>query len=56
MENHTSNPNEMKDRRSKIISVDPGNTTNRTVVTLRTPEEVCEAAFHVLKKHKCSLI
>lgn len=35
----------------KIIDVDPGKATNRTVVTIvGTPEEVCEAAFRGVKK------
>ena len=35
----------------KLLDVDPGNTTNRTVVTFAgTPEEVCEAAFQCIKK------
>lgn len=35
----------------KLIDVDPGATTNRTVVTMvGTPEEVCEAAFKAVKK------
>jgi glutamate formiminotransferase/formiminotetrahydrofolate cyclodeaminase len=35
----------------KLIDVDPGKATNRTVVTIvGTPEEVCEAAFQAVKK------
>ena len=35
----------------KVIDVDPGKATNRTVVTfVGTPEEVCEAAFRAVKK------
>jgi glutamate formiminotransferase / formiminotetrahydrofolate cyclodeaminase len=35
----------------KLLDVDPGVTTNRTVVTfVGTPEEVCEAAFQAVKK------
>jgi glutamate formiminotransferase / formiminotetrahydrofolate cyclodeaminase len=35
----------------KLIDVDPGKATNRTVVTfVGTPEEVCEAAFLAAKK------
>jgi len=35
----------------KVIDVDPGKATNRTVVTMvGTPEEVCEAAFRAVKK------
>ena len=35
----------------KLLDVDPGNATNRTVVTLvGTPDEVCEAAFQAIKK------
>lgn len=35
----------------KLLDVDPGATTNRTVVTfVGTPEEVCEAAFQAVKK------
>lgn len=35
----------------KLLDIDPGNTTNRTVVTFAgTPEEVCEAAFQCIKK------
>ncbi len=35
----------------KLIDVDPGKATNRTVVTIvGTPEEVCEAAFQAIKK------
>ncbi|WP_430810269.1 MULTISPECIES: glutamate formimidoyltransferase [unclassified Carboxylicivirga] len=35
----------------KLIDVDPGKATNRTVVTLvGTPNEVCEAAFQAVKK------
>ena len=35
----------------KIIDIDPGATTNRTVVTMvGTPDEVCEAAFRGIKK------
>jgi len=35
----------------KILDIDPGAATNRTVVTLvGTPEEVCEAAFRGVKK------
>ncbi len=34
-----------------LLDVDPGQATNRTVVTLvGTPEEVCEAAFRAVKK------
>jgi len=35
----------------KLLDIDPGVTTNRTVVTLvGTPDEVCEAAFRCIKK------
>ena len=35
----------------KLIDVDPGKATNRTVVTMvGTPDEVCEAAFKAVKK------
>lgn len=35
----------------KLLDVDPGESTNRTVVTMvGTPEEVCEAAFRAVKK------
>ncbi|NLJ82890.1 MAG: glutamate formimidoyltransferase [Bacteroidales bacterium] len=35
----------------KLLDVDPGASTNRTVVTfVGTPEEVCEAAFQAIKK------
>ncbi|MBI9065738.1 MAG: glutamate formimidoyltransferase [Salinivirgaceae bacterium] len=35
----------------KLIDVDPGKATNRTVVTMvGSPEEVCEAAFRAIKK------
>lgn len=35
----------------KLLDVDPGAGTNRTVITfVGTPEEVCEAAFRVVKK------
>ncbi len=35
----------------KVIDVDPGKATNRTVVTIvGTPGEVCEAAFRAIKK------
>lgn len=35
----------------RLIDVDPGKATNRTVVTIvGTPEEVCEAAFRATKK------
>lgn len=35
----------------KVIDVDPGKATNRTVVTMvGTPEQVCEAAFRAVKK------
>jgi len=35
----------------KLLNVDPGHATNRTVVTMAgTPEEVCEAAFQAVKK------
>lgn len=37
----------------KLIDVDPGKATNRTVVTfVGSPEEVCEAAFQAVKKAK----
>lgn len=37
----------------KLLDVDPGKATNRTVVTfVGTPEEVCEAAFRATKKAK----
>jgi glutamate formiminotransferase / formiminotetrahydrofolate cyclodeaminase len=35
----------------RLIDVDPGKATNRTVITMvGTPEEVCEAAFRLVKK------
>lgn len=35
----------------RLIDVDPGQATNRTVVTMvGTPEEVCEAAFRAVRK------
>ena len=35
----------------KLLDVDPGSTTNRTVITfVGTPNEVCEAAFRCIKK------
>ncbi len=35
----------------KLLDVDPGAATNRTVVTIvGTPEEVCEAAFRAIRK------
>ncbi|MDA3891962.1 MAG: glutamate formimidoyltransferase [Salinivirgaceae bacterium] len=35
----------------KLIDVDPGKATNRTVVTMvGTPDEICEAAFRAVKK------
>lgn len=35
----------------QLIDVDPGQATNRTVITIvGTPDEVCEAAFRVIKK------
>jgi glutamate formiminotransferase/formiminotetrahydrofolate cyclodeaminase len=35
----------------KLLDVDPGKATNRTVVTFAgSPEEVCEAAFNAVKK------
>lgn len=35
----------------RLIDVDPGKATNRTVITfVGTPNEVCEAAFRVVKK------
>ncbi|MDR1414978.1 MAG: glutamate formimidoyltransferase [Odoribacteraceae bacterium] len=35
----------------KLLNVDPGKATNRTVMTfVGTPEEVCEAAFRAMKK------
>ena len=35
----------------KLLDVDPGATTNRTVITfVGEPEPVCEAAYHVVKK------
>lgn len=35
----------------KLLDVDPGKATNRTVVTfVGTPDEVCEAAFQAIKK------
>ena len=35
----------------RLIDVDPGAATNRTVVTMvGTPEEVCEAAFRAVRK------
>ena len=37
----------------RLIDVDPGKATNRTVITfVGTPDEVCEAAFRVVKKAK----
>ncbi len=37
----------------RLIDVDPGKATNRTVITfVGPPEEVCEAAFRVVKKAK----
>ena len=37
----------------KLLDVDPGATTNRTVVTfVGTPDEVVEAAFLAVKKRK----
>jgi len=37
----------------KVIDVDPGHATNRTVVTIvGSPDEVCEAAFRAAKKAK----
>ncbi|MBO4739406.1 MAG: glutamate formimidoyltransferase, partial [Bacteroidales bacterium] len=37
----------------KLLDVDPGATTNRTVVTfVGEPQDVCEAAFLVIKKAK----
>lgn len=37
----------------KLLDVDPGKATNRTVVTfVGTPEEVCEAAFRAVKRAK----
>lgn len=37
----------------KLLDVDPGKATNRTVVTMvGTPVEVCEAAFQAIKKAK----
>ena len=37
----------------KLLDVDPGATTNRTVVTfVGEPQDVCEAAFWVIKKAK----
>jgi glutamate formiminotransferase len=37
----------------KLLDVDPGKATNRTVVTfVGTPDEVCEAAFRAAKKAK----
>lgn len=36
---------------AKLLDVDPGAATNRTVVTIvGTPDEVCEAAFQAIKK------
>jgi len=36
---------------AKLLDVDPGAATNRTVVTIvGTPDEVCEAAFRAVKK------
>ena len=35
----------------KLLDVDPGMTTNRTVITfVGEPEPVCEAAYRVVKK------
>ncbi len=35
----------------RLVDVDPGKSTNRTVVTMvGTPDEVCEAAFRAVKK------
>src|SRR5574344_1751860 len=35
----------------KLLDVDPGKTTNRTVITfVGEPEQVCQAAFEVVKK------
>lgn len=35
----------------KLLDVDPGATTNRTVITfVGEPEQVCEAAFMLVKK------
>jgi glutamate formiminotransferase / formiminotetrahydrofolate cyclodeaminase len=35
----------------RLIDVDPGKATNRTVITMvGTPEDVCEAAFRLVKK------
>ena len=35
----------------KLLDVDPGQTTNRTVITfVGEPEQACEAAFRVVKK------
>jgi glutamate formiminotransferase/formiminotetrahydrofolate cyclodeaminase len=35
----------------KLLDVDPGATTNRTVITfVGEPKQVCEAAFRVIKK------
>ncbi|PIE84321.1 MAG: glutamate formimidoyltransferase [Bacteroidia bacterium] len=35
----------------RLVDVDPGRTTNRTVVTMvGTPDEVCEAAFRAVRK------
>ena len=35
----------------RLIDVDPGKATNRTVVTMvGTPDEVCEAAFRAVKR------
>ena len=35
----------------KLLDVDPGEATNRTVVTfVGSPEDVCEAAFRAVKK------
>ncbi|MDD4529231.1 MAG: glutamate formimidoyltransferase, partial [Bacteroidales bacterium] len=35
----------------KLLDVDPGATTNRTVITfVGEPKDVCEAAFRVIKK------
>ena len=37
----------------KLLDVDPGKTTNRTVITfVGEPEQVCESAFRVVKKAK----
>ena len=35
----------------KLLDVDPGQTTNRTVITfVGEPEQACEAAFRVVQK------